>query len=155
MIFVTVGTPKYGFSRLVEKMDEIARKEKVIIQTGSTNYVPKNADHMKFMSRKEFEDMIMKSDVVVTHAGVGSIIQILDAGKPIVVVPRRKHLNEHVNDHQMDITKEFEESNIVTACYDVSNLEKKIKQAKKLKPRKESKEKEKLLNTLDTFLKGV
>ncbi|MFQ6010411.1 MAG: PssE/Cps14G family polysaccharide biosynthesis glycosyltransferase [Candidatus Aenigmatarchaeota archaeon] len=155
MIFVTVGTPKYDFSRLIKKMDEVAKKKNIFMQIGNTKYVPVNCKYKRFLSRKEFENRIKKSEVIVTHAGVGSIIDVLNAKKPIVVVPRRKKLGEHVNDHQMDITKEFEKRGLIIACYDVSGIEHSIRKSRKLKPPKRNKERERLLNTLETFLKGV
>lgn len=156
MIFVTVGTAR-DFSRLIEKVDEIAGKikEEVIVQKGWTKYKPRNCKYLEFISRDEFLEYIKKADIVITHGGVGSIINCLKYGKPTIVVPRRKKYNEHRNDHQMDITKELESEGKVLACYDVKNLEKKISKVKTLKIKSEISQIRKVLeNFIENRVKG-
>lgn len=146
MIFVTVGTAR-DFSRLIKKVDEIAGKikEEVIVQRGCTKYEPRNCKYFEFVSRDEFLEYIKKADIVITHGGVGSIINSLKYGKPTIVVPRRKKYNEHRNDHQMDIAKELESEGKVLACYDMNNLEKKIKEVKTLRIKSEKSQIRKIL----------
>jgi UDP-N-acetylglucosamine transferase subunit ALG13 len=55
----------------------------------------------------EFTRLIRECDVVVTHAGVGTAMHILDQGKCPVLVPRRKEKGEHVDDHQTQIAREL------------------------------------------------
>ena len=59
MIFVTVGTHDQGFERLVRKIDELVEskkiKERVVIQTGYTEYKPRKCKWFKFVSPEEFE----------------------------------------------------------------------------------------------------
>ena len=43
------------------------------------------------------------ADVVVTHAGVGSVLCARQAGHVPVVVPRLHRLDEHVDDHQVEL----------------------------------------------------
>jgi UDP-N-acetylglucosamine transferase subunit ALG13 len=50
-----------------------------------------------------------ESDVVITHAGIGSAVSALRAGKRPVLVPRRKHFKEHIDDHQACIAIELEQ----------------------------------------------
>jgi len=155
LIFVTVGQAR-DFSRLVEKVDEIGGKikEEIVIQQGQTRYIPKNCKHFEFVSRDEFLKYVKRARIVITHAGVGSIITSLNCGKPTIVVPRRKKYNEHRNDHQMDIARELERSGKVTVCFDVNRLEEKIKKTKKWKsPKKELKMEKKLENFIENVVK--
>lgn len=156
MIFVTVGTAR-DFSRLIKKIDEIAvrLKERVVIQKGCTKYEPKNCKYFDWIPREEFLNYIKKAKIVITHGGVGTILLSLSYNKPTIVVPRRKKYNEHRNDHQMDIAKELEKDNSAFVCYDVDDLEKIIKKARRFKVKKIKKEKEKLERALDDFIKGV
>jgi UDP-N-acetylglucosamine transferase subunit ALG13 len=55
------------------------------------------------MSRDDFEQCARAADVVVTHAGIGSLLDLLDMGIYPVVVPRRAKRAEHVDDHQLQI----------------------------------------------------
>ena len=52
--------------------------------------------------------------VVVTHAGVGSVMVALSTGKRPVVVPRRKRLGEAVDDHQLQLGRRFARAGLVT-----------------------------------------
>ena len=134
MIFTSVGTAR-DFSRLIKKVDEIANRlnDKIIIQKGETKYVPKNCYYFDYTNRNEFENYIKKANIVITHAGAGTIIDCLKNKKPTIIVPRRKKYNEHRNDHQMDIARELEREGKVLVCYDVKNLESKIKEIKQLR----------------------
>lgn len=134
MIFVTVGTDKHEFTRLVKKAEELSKEldEKVIVQTGRTEYEP-DCENFDFLPENKFLKYIKNADVVVTHAGVGSIVNCLKEGKPTVVVPRRSDLNEHVDDHQFDIANEMEEEGKVVSCENLDNLEEMIEEARKLK----------------------
>jgi UDP-N-acetylglucosamine transferase subunit ALG13 len=53
------------------------------------------------LSPDEFSQCVAEADLLVAHAGMGSILSALTAGKPIVVLPRRGHFAETRNDHQM------------------------------------------------------
>ncbi len=115
----------YGFERLIKKMDEIAGRidEEVIIQIGSTNYVPENARYFRFASKEDIDQLYERSGVVVCHAGVGSILTALEHGKPVIAVPRRKEYGEAVDEHQVDISRELEKEGRITVVYDVCKLE--------------------------------
>ncbi len=136
MIFVTVGTHNQSFERLVKKADEIAEEldEEVVIQRGHTPYEPEHASFFDFVSRSEMQNVVEKASVVVSHAGAGSIIFALAAGRPLVVVPRLKRYEEHVNDHQLELAKVLEESEKVRAVYDIDELENTLKTMKDIEP---------------------
>lgn len=123
LIFVTVGT-MYGFQRLIKEMDEIAKNidEEVIMQIGDTTYEPINTKYFRFASREEMNQIYINSRVVVCHAGVGSILSAIEHMKPVIVVPRRKEYGEVVDDHQLEITREFQKEGIIKAVYDLYEL---------------------------------
>ena len=43
--------------------------------------------------------------IVITHGGPASFIMPLQIGKTPIVVPRQHQFNEHVNDHQVEFTR--------------------------------------------------
>jgi beta-1,4-N-acetylglucosaminyltransferase len=111
-------------------MDEIAGKtdEQVIMQIGYTTYKPVNAEYFSFL--ESFEEILRlnrEARVVVSHAGAGSIVTALKEKTPVIVVPRLKKYNEHMNDHQLEIAKAMSENKNVTVIYDVENLEGSLK----------------------------
>ena len=127
MIFVTVGGIR-AFERLVREMDRIAGEldEQVMMQIGSTDYEPKNCDYFRFMSRSDMEKLYADARVVVSHAGMGSILSVQEHNKPLVLVPRMKRFGEVFDDHQLEIAREME-SRGITVAYDMSNLQSEVK----------------------------
>lgn len=130
LIFVTVGNHYQGFDRLIKKMDEIAGKidEKVIMQIGYTNYKPLNAEYFNFLENfGEILKLNKNARVVVSHAGAGSIVTALKQKTPVIVVPRLKKYNEHINDHQLEIAKAMSDDKNVRVIYNVEFIEEFLK----------------------------
>ena len=132
MIFVTVGNHFQGFERLLKKVDEITSRipHKIIIQKGYSKYVPQNTKHFDFVPFDTAMEYIKMSELVISHAGMGTIILCKEYGIPIIILPRRKKYGEHMNDHQMEITKMLEEKRNanVHVVYQEGQLEEKIKE---------------------------
>lgn len=153
MIFVGVsGLP---FERLIKKMDEIASKtrEKVVMQIGKTEYIPKNSEYYVSVPPEEYENLIKNSRLFITHGGAGSIITGLKFKKRIIAIPRYKKYNEHVNDHQIDLVKFLEDKGVITAVYDIEDLPGSIKSMGKKKLY--SGEKKRLVSFLKNYLEKI
>ena len=129
MIFVTVGTSSWDFTRLVKEMDRIAGEidEEVVIQLSDIEYEPQNAKYFRFTSKEEIEGLYETARVVVSHAGVGSIISTLKHSKPGIVVPRRKEYGELVDDHQVEIARELEKERRIKVVWNMEDLEETLK----------------------------
>ncbi len=114
MIYVTVGNDFRPFDRLLKTMDEIASSlpEPVLIQRGYSTYTPRNAPSFDFVSMDAATEHILKSRLVVSHAGIGTIILCRQYGIPLLVLPRRKAFGEHMNDHQLEIARALEKKEI-------------------------------------------
>ena len=74
MIFVTLGTQDKHFPRLLEAVDKLDIDEKIIAQTGSTDFTSNKMEIHKFLSQDEFNKYMKEARIVITHAGVGTII---------------------------------------------------------------------------------
>jgi len=159
LIFVTVGTHERGFERLVKAIDDLVGlgkiRENVIIQTGYTEYVPKNCDWFKFTDYDNVVKLCKKSTFVISHGGVGSIITPLELGKTVVVIPRLKKFNEHTNDHQLQIIKELEKEKRIIPVYYINDLGNALKKAKHLKIRKAHKQKNKISRIISNYLSKI
>jgi len=133
-IFLTVGTVQFPFDRLLKEVDRLIDigfiKQKVIAQIGSSFYKPQNYEYFDFCSSEKISNFMMNASVVITHGGIGSIVNSLMLGKPTIVVPRYKKFHEHVNDHQLDITYELEKEGAIIPVYDISNLDNALKRMK-------------------------
>lgn len=106
MIFLTIGTHE-PFDRLVRAVDDWcvgpgAGQEIFgqITEPHANGYRPKNFEWVSRLSPTDYAARFARADIILSHAGMGSIITALQAGKPIVVMPRRGHLRETRNDHQ-------------------------------------------------------
>lgn len=103
MIFLVVGT-QAPFDRLVRCVDAWAAspgRPEVVAQIGHAGYSPRHLRARAFMSPAECREYTAKSDLVVAHAGMGTILSALELGKPVIVMPRRADAGEHRNDHQL------------------------------------------------------
>lgn len=137
MIFVTVGTHEQQFNRLIEKIDNLKKngiiKDEVFIQTGFSTYEPKYCKWSKLISYDEMDRYNSEADIVITHGGPASFIAPLQKGKIPIVVPRQLEFNEHVNNHQLEFSKNVSERmNNIIPVFDIEDLEDKIVNYKKI-----------------------
>ena len=126
MIFVTLGSQKFQFNRLLEAIDSLiaagAITEEVFAQTGYSDYVPVHYAYRKFLDGTEFREKMKQADTVITHGGTGAIISAVREHKTVIAVPRQSAFGEHVDDHQKEIVREFGELNYIQPCMTVSDL---------------------------------
>ncbi|MBN2521216.1 MAG: hypothetical protein JXB17_11960 [Bacteroidales bacterium] len=127
MIFLTVGTTNMGFKRLVQKIDEIqpSLNTQVIAQIGNTNYIPKNIEFEKWLSSAQMKHYYSTADIIISHAGFGTISEVLEYNKPLIVIPRKFESNEAVN-NQEDLANKLSELGYVKSLSDLSKLEESI-----------------------------
>lgn len=106
MIFLTIGTHE-PFDRLVRALDDwldqSTERHEIVAQvifpaTGA--YRPRHFETVAHLSPGDYEAHVHAADLIVSHAGMGSILTAFTHGKPIVIMPRRGHLHETRNDHQ-------------------------------------------------------
>lgn len=114
-IVVSLGMHRgFGFRRLLERLVEIVPDgKKVLWQVGETDASGLGIDSCRELPTSELTRAMARSDVVITHAGIGSAITALEVGKRPVFVPRRKQFNEHVDDHQVSIATELDKMELV------------------------------------------
>ena len=140
MIFVTVGNHFQGFNRLLRKVDEIASSTShdILIQKGYSAYCPKSARYFDFVPIQTAMEYIRTSELVISHAGIGTIILCKEYGIPLIIFPRRKKYGEHGTDHQVEIAHAIEErkDDHIFIVYEEDQLEAKIAEvlAKREKP---------------------
>lgn len=156
MIFVSLGTHERPFYRLVKEIERLIQKkrikEKVIIQLGFTDYLVNGAECYKFIPEEKMRKYTKNCSLMITHGGLGSIMRGIEAGKVVIAVPRRKNFNEHTDDHQLQIIEEAKKRGTVIPVYDIKDLEKAIKKAKKIKPKKRKYIPKRMLNIVSEVL---
>ena len=127
LIFVTLGTQDKQFKRLLEAVDKLDINDKIIAQTGSTEFKSDKVEIHKYLSQRKFNQYMKDADMIITHAGVGTIIAGLKLHKKMIVAARRAEYKEHVNNHQMQILEAFSKDGYILPLYDFEDLPKLIK----------------------------
>lgn len=130
MVFVSLGTQDKSFVRLLIKIDDLIEKgiiqDEVIVQAGCTKYESKYMQIFDFIPMERFNEYIERCDYMITHAGVGTIINGINHNKKVVAVARRVKYGEHENDHQVEITTKFSNTGHIIGCLEVEELEEKL-----------------------------
>ncbi|WP_456058209.1 PssE/Cps14G family polysaccharide biosynthesis glycosyltransferase [Campylobacter hominis] len=123
-IFVTVGTTR--FDSLIVNLDKIFLNTKynVIMQIANTDYRPKNVKYFRFINNIKY--YFEKSDIIITHAGAGSIYEILELNKKVIIVPNL----ERIDKHQKDIADYMHTNNYAYTIYDINFILKAIEYVK-------------------------
>lgn len=126
MIFMTLGTQKFQLNRLLQTVDEILSQglveEEVFAQTGYSTYRPLHYQFQQFLGKQEFDNHIRQARLVITHSGVGTIMSVLQAHRPVIVFPRLAKYKEHVDNHQLEIAKAFAVQGHVLCCQEHDDL---------------------------------
>ena len=132
MIFVTVGSQKFQFNRLLKEIDELIENkvinEEVFAQIGVSDYKPQNYKYKEFVTQDEFNKYLDEARLIITHAGTGVIVNAIKKGKKVIVIPRLSKFGEHVDDHQIQLLNEFANMNLIETCIDEKELKEKIQQ---------------------------
>ena len=108
-VVVALGTIRYPYPRLLRRLfDVMPSGAEVLWQTGATGSAGLPIEARAELPASELDAAMQAADVVVAHAGVGSALSALEAGRQPLLVPRRAAHGEHVDDHQEQIASELE-----------------------------------------------
>lgn len=125
-IFITVGNAFNPFDRVLAWADEAIASLDVpvegICQYGHSTIRPRKLNCQQSLSRTEFDSEIARADVVICHAGVGTLWSALREGHRPLVVPRLGSLGEHVNDHQLEIVDALRKEERIEVIRDASHM---------------------------------
>lgn len=156
MILVLLGTQNNTFIRLLKEIEKnISKgniKEEVIVQAGYTNYVSDKMKIYKLVSAQEMEKLVDNANLVISHGGVGSILQCVKKGKVVIGIPRQKKYKEHVNNHQMQLIDSFDSQGYIIGINDISDLEYGLNIAKSFVPKKFKSNTSNIINILEEFI---
>lgn len=156
MILVTLGTQDKGFERLLKEIDKLIKKElitdKVIVQAGHTKYESKNMEIFDFKSQKELDKLRKEADLIISHAGVGSILDSLKYGKKVIGVARLKKYGEHTNDHQLQILEKFSNDGYIIKAQSVDKLYDAIEKSKNFEAKKYKSNVNNMIKIIDNYI---
>lgn len=139
MIFVVLGTQDKKFERLLKEIEQLIIdgiiQGKVIVQAGSTNYKSNYMEIHKIISMNKFLNYVEKSDYIITHGGVGTILDAMKQNKRIIAVPRLKKYGEHENNHQIQIIQKFAQDEYLIGCNGIEDLKEAVQKIDQFEPK--------------------
>ena len=129
--FVSVGNAKQPFRRLLDAVARLAPRlpQPVIVQHGHTPFACEHCQAVAFLGMGEFARRVAEAELLILHAGAGSVIHAIEAAKRPVVMPRRADLGEHVNNHQLEFARVLGETGRVVVVETPERLEAAIAEA--------------------------
>ncbi len=115
-IFVTVGNTQYN--SLIKAIDEILPSDEfdITIQLADGKYTPVN--HEFFRYTQDIKSYFDDADVIITHAGAGTVFQLLEDKAKMVVIPN----HERIDAHQLDLAQYVDNNRFASVCYDLDNI---------------------------------
>jgi beta-1,4-N-acetylglucosaminyltransferase len=121
--FVTVGTTQFDLlietivhdTNVIQTLVDCLHIDKLILQIGNSQMptydnLPIEIEYYKY--KDSIENDIQQADLVISHAGAGTILQTLEAHKPLLVVVNEKLMNNH----QIEIAHEMEQQDYLYHC---------------------------------------
>lgn len=156
MILITLGTQDKQFVRLLDmvqkEIDKGNIKDKVVVQAGHTKFSSKDMEIFDLIDREKFSSLISECDILITHGGVGSIINGLNNNKKVIVCPRLAKYDEHMNDHQIQITDNFSKEGYIIPLYENDSLESALNKIKDFKPKKFKSNTKNMIKLISDFI---
>lgn len=153
MIFITLGTQDKPFNRLLEavqrEIDNGNIKDKVVVQAGYTKFKSKDMEIFDLIPMDEFDKLMNKCDLLITHGGVGSIVGGLNKNKVVIAAARLEKYGEHLNDHQLQIIDNFSKAGYILGLNNFEDLGNLLEEAKVFKPKKYKSNKEKFIKLIE------
>ncbi len=138
-VLVTLGTERFPFPRALVALSDVGDVVEASWQTGHTPVdKPLPGRHHQWWSAHELGAAARTSDVVVTHAGVGSILMALRAGRCPVLLPRYADLGEHIDNHQVELARQLEDRGLAVVAEPGDRLGPLLKRAARTVIRRQS-----------------
>lgn len=136
MILVTLGTQKEQFTRLLDYIEKSNIEDEIIVQAGYTKYNSKKMKIFDFIPYEKMNKYIDEADLIITHAGTGSVLMPLKKGKKVIVCARDMKYDEHIDNHQKELVEVFVDGGYVFELNEDNNLDDLYMKIKKIKSKK-------------------
>jgi len=157
-IFVTVGA-QMPFDRLIHAVDAWAAahpQSTVEAQIGVTGLRPRHLKSRAHFDPIELRQAMASADLIIAHAGMGTILSALEIGRPLIVVPRRAALRETRTDHQVATARAFAQSHHIAVAMEIEELPGLLARGATIKaaPRVPNRASDELIGALRSFIHG-
>ena len=127
-IFVTVGTTH--FDKLIKAVDLLSHSDNdVVVQIADGEYEPKKVKWFRF--KDSLYDDYLQADLIICHAGAGTIYQCLEMGKRLLIVPNLMRSDKH----QLEIANYMATEGFALSCLDITALPEYLNKMTNFEPR--------------------
>ena len=109
------------------------KRTDVFAQIGEGGWEPENIRFTQFLQPPEFLEKFKSASVIISHAGMGTILSALHHRKPILVMPKLARLGEHRNEHQLATARRMMELGNVNVAFDEDELRERLNGLDELK----------------------
>jgi UDP-N-acetylglucosamine transferase subunit ALG13 len=124
--FVTLGFERRPFDRLLKAIDEGIASHIIppstLVQRGHSPYMPRGCPSVPFLSHADLNAALSGAEIIIAHAGVGTLLQCLNLNKIPILFPRSASMGEHVDDHQIIFARIMQERKKALVAYDGAQL---------------------------------
>jgi len=130
---VSVGNATQPFRRLLDAVCELAPHlpQPVVVQYGAAqDFSCPHCQGSAFLDMDTFARHVAEAELLILHAGAGSAIHAVRAGKVPVVMPRRTEFGEHVDDHQVEFARELGRAGKIVVCEETELLALAVEEAR-------------------------
>ena len=159
MILVVLGTQDKEFPRLLEAVEKQIKngtiKEKVMVQAGQTKYTSDCMEIFDLLPAPEFNKLMDKASLIITHGGAGSILNALKKNKKVIAAARLAEYREHHNDHQKQIIGEFVKQGYILELDNFDDLGKVIEKSKKFKQKKFVSNTDNMIKLIENYIEDT
>jgi UDP-N-acetylglucosamine transferase subunit ALG13 len=149
----------FPFDRLVQSVDEMLGGKliegTIVAQIGDGRYEPRHMAFDRYLAKPDYDRRIVDAQMLIGHAGAGTIALALKHRKPLLVVPRLGKFKEHVNDHQVDTAHKYEELGYVLVAYEMQDIPAKLAALKNFQPRSREARPQDLARRIGAFLETL
>jgi len=112
---VALGTEVWPFSRAIDRVLELLPDADITWQVGVTDHRVDGEQLQRWLPPADLRRAMREADVVIAHAGVGTVLAALGEGKVPVVLPRLEAQREHVDDHQVEVAAMLDGRSLVVS----------------------------------------
>jgi beta-1,4-N-acetylglucosaminyltransferase len=122
-ILVTVGTTK--FESLIKYIDIEMHNSNwnIELQIADGKYIPRNYPYFLYLNNCEINKKYADAELIITHAGCGTIYKLLEMRKKLIIVPNL----ERSDKHQLDLANYIDKNNFALVAYSLVKIEYLIK----------------------------
>lgn len=120
MIFATCGSSHLPFRRMMEALSALPAGQ-LQVQHGPAD-PPPCAIATRYLPFAQMVEKIDQADIIVSHAGVGSIMCAIRAGHTPIVLPRLRRYAETVDDHQAELAEALAARGVALIAWTAAEL---------------------------------